>query len=127
MSETHVTLTIGQLISIGDGRLACDFQDVKVGMSDLLGDPYITEIGMLAASKFIQPRLLEEFPWLANLPEMPDLTDASKEERRKLVGNWVNYIGDMYGTEHEVPFMGEGWSNRSIIDDLNDLAILRGN
>ena len=95
-------------------------------MSDLLGDPYITEIGMLAASKFIQPRLLEEFPWLANLPEMPDLTDASKEERRKLVGDWVNYIGSLYGTEHEVPFMGEGWSNRTIIDDLNDLATIRG-
>lgn len=126
MTETHVTLTIGQLISIGDGRLACDFDDVKAGLGDLLGDPYITEIGMLAAGDFVKPRLLEEFPWLANLPEMPDLTDASKEERRKIVADWVDRIGDMYGTEHEVPFMGEDWDKRSIFDDLNDLAILRG-
>lgn len=38
----------------------------------------------------------------------------------------MNYIGDMYGTEHEVPFMGEDWDKRSIFDDLYDLATIRG-
>jgi len=127
MSETHVTLTIGQLISIGDGRLACGFPEVKEGMSKILGDPYITEIGMLAASKFIQPRLLKEFPWLAHLPEMSDLTGLDSQGRYEVVTRWVDQIGDMYGTEHKVPFMGEGWDQRTIFDDLSDLATLRGN
>lgn len=126
MTETHVTLTTAQLVSLGDGRLACDFGEVMEGVCEILGDPGISTIGMIAAGKFIQPRLLKEFPWLANLPEMPDLTDVGTEERRKIVFDWVDRIGVLYGKEHKVPFMGEDWNKRSLLDDLNDLAIIRG-
>lgn len=114
---TNATLTTGQIISLGDGRLACDISEVYTAV-DLLLDENISTVGLLSAGKYLKPRIQAEFPWVKELPDLNINDNMSSEHRALVVKKWVKSISEQVGEAHEVPDMSDKWVKRNILDDI---------
>lgn len=114
-------LTTAQVISLGDGRLACDFDELSAAVNTLL-DENITTIGLLAAGEYLEPYIEKACPWVRYLPPMPELDGMSTDDRVQAVNGWVNNISATHGETHNVPDPSAKWTKRTVIDDLNDMV-----
>lgn len=117
-------LSTGQVISLGDGRLACDIGEIYECI-DLLLNENITTIGLIAGSKYLEPFIVAACPWVKELPEMPDLEGMDGKDREKAVYGWVEEISAKYGESHFIPDPSQEWNTRTLIDDLEDIHGLR--
>lgn len=114
---TNATLTTGQIISLGDGRLACDIGEVYTAVNLLL-DENISTIGLLSAGEYLEPRIQAKFPWVKELPDLNINDNMSSEHKALVVKKWVKSISEQVGETHEVPDMSDKWVKRSILDDI---------
>lgn len=113
----NATLTTGQVISLGDGRLACDIGEVYEAVNLLLNEN-ITTIGLLSAGKYLKPRIQAKFPWVKELPDLNVNDSMSNEHRILVVRKWIKSISAQVGETHEVPDMSDNWIKRNILDDI---------
>lgn len=111
MSTT--TLTTGQVITLGDGRLACEIGQVYEALNGLLDDNLMTH-QLPRAARFVEPQVREEFPWVADLPplDLEGVDDASAA-----VLAWVEQISVEHGPLHEMPDLSGQWVHFDAVDE----------
>lgn len=111
MSET--TLTTGQVITLGDGRLACDIGSVYEALNGLLDDNLMTH-QLPRAGHFVEPHVQDACPWVTDLPPL-DLEAAEDKEATVLA--WVDRISAEHGPLHTVPDLAGQWVRFNPIDE----------
>lgn len=115
-----INLTTGQLISITDGRLACDIGDVYKALDAITGDNLFTH-QLPRASRFVEPFLAELHPWVRDLPPMPSLDGLPTEDVADVVYGWVDRISAEHGSEHEAPDLSAQWTPGDPLAELSDM------
>lgn len=110
-------LTTGQVISLGDGRLACDIGEVYEAVDVLLNEN-ISTIGLIPAGDYLKDKIRDECLWVKNLPNLNIHDDMSNHQKTTVVKNWVESISDEVGDMHYIPDMSKGWAKRNIMDDI---------
>jgi hypothetical protein len=112
---TDKTLTTGQIITLGDGRLACGIGEVYEALNGLLDDDLMTH-QLPRAGRFVEPHVRVACPWVAVLPplDLDAVPDAGKEEA---VLGWVEQISAEHGPLHEVPDLSGQWIHFDPIDE----------
>lgn len=107
MSEMQ--LNTGQVITLGDGRLACDIGEVYEALNGLLDDNLMTH-QLPRAGHFVAPHVIEACPWVAELPPLGDLDKAY--DLRGVVTAWVSLVSAEHGDTHRVPDLSGQWARR---------------
>lgn len=107
------TLTTGQVISLGDGRLACHFDEVHKVLDDLLDDHLMVH-QIPRASRFAEPFIRDACPWVADLPAL-DLSHV--DDKQSAVLAWVDQISATHGERHTVPDLAGQWVHFDAIDE----------
>lgn len=115
MSEA--TLTTGEVITIAEGYLACDMEQIYNALNTLLGDSLMTHQLPRAAS-FVEPYLREDFDWLNDLPARPNIEGMDKEEIKTTILKWLSDISAEHGELHKVPDLSGQWIHLNPIDEL---------
>ena len=115
---TDMKLTTGQVITLGDGRLACPIGEVYEACNGLLGDDLMTH-QLVRAGEFLKPHVQEACPWVTDLPEL-DLDGV--DDKETVVLAWVDEISAAHGETHEVPDLSDEWEK---IDPLQELVDMR--
>lgn len=110
-------LSTGQVITLGDGRLACPIGEVYEACNGLLGDDLMTH-QLVRAGYFLKPHVKEACPWVSNLPEL-DLAGVDDKETAVLA--WVDEISAIHGETHEVPDLSDEWEKIDPIQELLDM------
>lgn len=111
MSET--TLTTGQVITLGDGRLACDIGSVYEALNGLLDDNLMTH-QLPRAGRFVEPHVQDACPWVTDLPP---LVLEGAEDKEATVLAWVDRISAEHGPLHTVPDLAGQWVRFNPIDE----------
>lgn len=111
MSETR--MTTGQVITLGDGRLACDIDAVYEALNALLDDDLMTH-QLPRAWRFVEPHVQAACPWVTDLPPL-DLDEV--EDKRAAVLAWVDRISAEHGPLHTVPDLAGQWVRFNPIDE----------
>lgn len=111
MSEQ--TLTTGQIITLGDGRLACDISAVYEALNGLLDDDLMTH-QLPRAGRFVEPHVQAACPWVTDLPPL-DLGEV--EDKRAAVLAWVDRISAEHGPLHTVPDLSGQWVHFNPVDE----------
>lgn len=107
------TLTTGQVISLGDGKLACDIGEVYQALNGLLDESLMTH-QLPRAGRFAEPFIHEACPWVLDLPPL-DLEGV--KDKRAVVLAWVDQISAEHGELHEVPDLAGQWVHFDAIDE----------
>lgn len=107
------TLTTGQVISLGDGRLACYFDEVHKALDDLLDDHLMVHQAT-RASRFAEPFIRDACPWVTDLPPL-DLSHV--EDKQAAVLAWVDQISASHGSEHTIHDLSGQWVHFDPIDE----------
>lgn len=109
------TLTTGQVITLGDGRLACGIGEVYEALNGLLDDDLMTH-QLPRAGRFAEPHVREACPWVADLPPL-SLDAVPDAEKGRVVLEWVEEISAEHGHLHEVPDLSGQWVHFDAIDE----------
>lgn len=120
MSEQ--TLTTGEVISLGDGRLACPMSDAVQALNGLLNDDLMTH-QLSRAVRYVQPYVVEACPWVQQIPPMPAIENKEPEEAAELLVGWVQLIAAQYGELHTIPDPSAQWER---IDPLVEAQTILG-
>lgn len=118
---TSATLTTGQIITLGDGRLACDIGEVYQALNTLLDDDLMTH-QLPRAGRFVESHVQAACPWVKDLPPMPELEGSSPEQRKALVQGWIDSITDEHGSLHKVPDLSGQWVHFNPLDEAEALV-----
>ena len=111
MSEQ--TLTTGQIITLGDGRLACDIGAVYEALNALLDDDLMTH-QLLRAGRFVEPHVQAACP---RVTDLPPLNLGGVEDEGAAVLAWVDQISAEHGPLHTVPDLSGQWVHLNPIDE----------
>lgn len=120
MSEQ--TLTTGEVISLGDGRLACPMTDAVQALNGLLDDNLMTH-QLSRAARYVMPYVVEACPWVKQIPPMPAIEVESPEKATELLSGWVQLIAAQYGEIHTIPDPSGQWER---IDPLKEAQAILG-
>jgi hypothetical protein len=108
-----VKFTIGQLLSVGTGRLCCDVGQVYEICNALTGDILFTH-QLPRACRVLGPWVHKQFPWLAAV-------DASHVNTEN-VHAFVEELAVKHGREFEIaPLPVEVWEHQDPIAELAKL------
>ena len=116
MSEQ--VLTTGQVITLGDGRLACGIGAVYEALNALLDDDLMTH-QLPRAGRFVKPHVQAACPWVTDLPPL-DLEGV--EDKRAAVLEWVGRIGAEHGPLHTVPDLAGQWVHFDPFDEAEAMV-----
>ena len=107
-------LSTGQVISIADGRLACDVGEVYEALNTLLDEDFMTH-QLIRAADYVKPIILGHCPWVASLPPLEK--GSTKDE----VIQWVEEISRLHGPSHKIPDCSVGWRHKHPIAELMEM------
>lgn len=110
-------LSTGQVITLGDGRLACPIGEVYEACNGLLDDDLMTH-QLVRAGSFLEPFVVEACPWVTALPKL-DLDGV--DDKEAVVLAWVDKISAEHGDTHEVPERSDEWKKIDPIQELLDM------
>lgn len=102
--DKAVYLTTGQVISIADGRMACDYNDLLAGLSLITGPEFLSNNGTVGTANFVKNDVLMYCPWVYNLPTL----EIEGTDKESAVREWVTYISTLYGGTHVI-YTDEDW------------------
>lgn len=114
-------LNTGQIISFGDGRLACSIQEIYSGLNALLDENLMTH-QIARAGDFVAPHIVEAHPWVKDLPKAPPLTGLSDDMRIEVLKAWVRDISSKHGDSHVVPDLSGLWIHLDPVDEILAMA-----
>ncbi|GAA4915746.1 hypothetical protein [Nesterenkonia rhizosphaerae] len=117
----EMTLTTGQVISRGDGRLACDMGEVYQALNGLLDDNLMTH-QLPRAGTYVEPHIVEACPWVTDLPELRLAPSMTREAQEASVRAWVAAISAQHGDQHTIPDLSVGWARRDPIKEAEELV-----
>lgn len=109
-----IKVNTAQLISISTGILACTWGELYDALNAITGDELYSH-QLPRASFFIENYTKEIYPWLFDLPELPD------EVNKKTMLEWVENISQKHGYEHEVPDLSDKWESREPMAELMEM------
>lgn len=115
------TLTTGQVITFGDGRLACTMEQVYRGLNALLNEDLMTH-QLPRAGDFVQSHIVEACPWVEDIPPMPPLDGLASDLKNYAIQSWVDRISATNGELHEIPDLSGFWIHLDPIDEIHAMV-----
>lgn len=112
------TLTTGQVISLGDGRFACEVDEIYTALNTLLDDNLFTH-QLPRGAKYVQRTIIDACPWVKDLPE---IEYTPREPKATTVKKWVVSISEKVGETHEIPDASEGWGHKHPLVELAEMV-----
>lgn len=110
------TLTTGQVISLGDGRLSCEVDEVQTALNTLLDDNLFTH-QLPRGFEHVQQTVIDACPWVEDLQ---DPVYSPSESKAESIKKWVASISEKVGETHEIPDASEGWERKNPLVELID-------
>lgn len=114
-------LTTAQVITFGDGRLACTMDQVYQGLNALLDENLMTH-QLPRAGDFVEPHVIESCPWVKDLPDMPPVEGLTRDLKGYAIDSWVAKISAQHGELHEVPDLSGLWIHLNPIDEIHAMV-----
>lgn len=120
MSENSITLTTGEVISIGTNVLATPVSKVVEALNNLTHDNLYSH-QLPRAVEHCRPCVVEACPWVADIPNPPDTSTLEGDELEDAIYGWVDKISAEHGEAHEVPDLSHNWVRRDPLAELAEL------
>ncbi len=114
--------SLAQILTITDGRLLCDIGGVYEILDFITGDSLFTH-SLPRASRFAQPQIAAQLPWIANIQtDLDELTTILKPLRRgskwDAIAEWNERMACKWGANHPVESCEDSWLSMNPIAEL---------
>lgn len=86
----------------------------------MTGDRGIMTHQLVPAADAIKPALLEQLPWLGDVPELTPIPDNVTAKQH--VGDYLADVCAVYGVEHDLHPAPETWGVHDPLDDLDAIT-----
>lgn len=118
----QIEMTVGQLVTIGDGRLVCPIDEVYKVLSRAVGESLMTH-QLPRAMRHLEPYIKKQCPWIEDgLPDLDIEEEDSNQVREDKVFSWLQKIADQYGYSHTIEYSLDGWDRKNPIEEACDMV-----
>lgn len=117
-----VEINTGQLVTLADGRFSCTMDEVYSAYDSILEDQLYTH-ALIRASKFVQPRINNLFPWVEQVCKDYPVKgqNQTNESYGESIKEWIDSVSLKFGGTHIVPVMSEEWLSVDPMTELSDV------